>query len=317
MHKSLLFIALFLSAGCAVAQPVAEPVVEASESVLPLILPLDNQVETVADGYAFTEGPAVGPDGKVYFTDITPSRIMQFDPATGETLVFREDSGGANGLFFYNNHLYACEGDRRRVGVYKPLHKANGDAFGHTPASSSVAAEILGAPFNKPNDLTVDAKGGVYFTDPDFGNRKGPKPPVEGVYYVTPEGQVTCVVDNLARPNGVALTHDGTRIYIQDVGANLIQTYDVVAPGQLENPQVFADVAKLNGGIPDGLCIGPQGNVYTALYTGGAIVVHDENGQQLQMVGTGPATTNCVLGPDGKYLYVTADKSLKRIRLAP
>ena len=276
--------------------------------------PLRGEVQTLSTGHRFTEGPAVGPAGGIYFTDIPAGRILRYDLATGRTEVRVEDSGGANGLYFHRGRLYACEGGRRRVGVYAAL-----DPPGN-PRSDAWAETVGGVPFNRPNDLAVDAHGGVYFTDPDFGVRPGPKPPVQGVYYrpaAPGPPEVFCLIDDLERPNGVALSPDGRRLYVQDFGAGRIIVYDVTGPGRLANRRVFADVNDLDaGGGPDGLCVDARGRVYTALYRTGAVVVHDGRGQRLQVVPTSPKTSNCVLDADGAWLYVTADRSLKRIRVS-
>ena len=184
--------------------------------------------------------------------------------------------------------------------------------------SEALVAAVDGVPFNNPNDLTVDAAGGVYFTDPDYGNRPGPKPPFEGVYYRAADGTLTCLADDYVRPNGIALHPDGSLLYVHDNGTDRIEAWDVTGPGQVSNRRLFADVSDLGNGERtglDGLCVDDTGHVYSALFRNQSVVVHRADGKRLQIVPTGPQTTNCVIGPEGDDLYVTADKSLKRIRL--
>ena len=322
MLKPLLILSVLLVPG--VFSASAEP-------AAPAPLALQDAVEVVAEGFKFTEGPAVGPDGAVYFTDIPAQRIMRFDPATGETATFRENSGGANGLFFgkRKRDLYVCEGGRQRVAVFTAWDAADlprRPSAAYAMESESLVGDVDGVPFNNPNDLTVDTAGGVYFTDPDYGNRPGPKPPFEGVYYRAAGGTLTCLVDDYVRPNGIALHPDGTLLYVHDNGTDRIEVWDVTGPGKVENRRLFADVSDLRKGGKgdkagktglDGLCVDELGRVYSALFQARAVVVHNEAGDRLQVVSTGPQTTNCVIGPVGEYLYVTADKSLKRIPLEP
>ena len=293
-------------AACTTAQTAAAP--EA-----PTGPPLAEQVETVAAGYGFVEGPAVGPDGAVYFTDMPAKVIARFDPATGKAQTWREDSGRANGLSFNpDGELFAAEGGRHRVAKYVP------EADGHAAVSTPIVDKYDGKLLNQPNDVAADAHGGVYFTDPDFNDREGEKPGVEGVYYVNAAGDITLLTGDHERPNGVALSPDGKTLYTQDVKASVIHAHDVVAPGRVQNSRVFADVSDIGEekkGGPDGLCIDTDGNVYSALFRGGAVAVYDKDGNRLQVIPTGPQTTNCVLDEDESYLYVTADKQLKRIKL--
>ena len=313
LNRLLIASTLTLAACSSAAEPVPVP-----GGAAPPAPPLHDTPETLAEGYRFTEGPALAPDGSIYFSDIPAKRIVRYDPATGQTTHFTDDSGGANGLMFCGDDLYACEGGRRRVAVYR-------DA-GATPVaggdSEPVAATTGGVPFNKPNDVALDAAGGVYFTDPNFGDADGPRPPVQGVYYLpadaaSPDDTAVCLIGDLPRPNGVGLNVAGDTLYVQDVGVNRIYAYDVLAPGKLGPQRVFADVSDLEGGGgPDGLAVDTRGNVYSALFRAGAIVVHSADGQRLQVVKTGPKTANCVLSAGEQWLYVTAGTAFKRIKLA-
>ena len=313
LNRLLTACALTLVAAVPAADLAAGP---ADAPPVPAALPLHAAPETLTEGYRFVEGPALAPDGSIYFTDIPAKRIVRYDPATGHATDFTATSGGANGLMFRGNDLYACETRRRRVAVYRGV-----TAEPTADESQPVAAIIGGVSFNKPNDLAIDAAGGIYFTDPNFGDADHPRPSVEGVYYVPPHSasstdNAVCLLDDLIRPNGVALNPAGDTLYVQDVGTNHIYAYDVLAPGKLGPQRLFADVSDLDGGgRPDGLTIDSRGNVYTALFRAGAIVVHRADGQRLQVVPTGPKTTNCVLGADEQWLYLTADRALKRIRV--
>ena len=163
----------------------------------------------LADGFKFTEGPAVAANGDVYFTDIPNSRIHKWSVEERKLSTFAEDTKGANGLFFTEDgSLYACQTQAKRVVAYT----ADGSD------TSSLAKRYDGNKFNKPNDLWIDAKAGVYFSDPNYGNQEHTQDG-EHVYYIRPGGgDVIRVADGFKRPNGLVGTPDGSTLYIADHG---------------------------------------------------------------------------------------------------
>ena len=275
----------------------------------PPIVPADAAVEVVSrGGFAFTEGPALAPDGSIYFTDIPNRRIHRYDPETGKTTRFVDDSGRANGLMFGHGFLWACEGGRRVLRGYEKL--GTGDAMRFVPAP-----DFGGKRFNSPNDLVV-TDAGVYFTDPRYGKRDDMEMEIEGVYFVdfdleAPE-RVVRVVDDLVRPNGIGLAPDGETLYVNDAADKKIWAYPVLAPDRLGPARLLNDLADLGGG--DGMALDARGRVYNAIYGKGVLVL-SPGGERLGFIETGPQTTNCVFGADGRTLYVTAEKSLKRVVL--
>ncbi len=158
----------------------------------------------VQEGFVFTEGPVGTPDGGLYFSDIRPNRIYRLD-SNGEIGLFREQTNGANGLAVTREgDLLAAEGDGKRIS------KRSRDGTVTTVTEGSE-----GKPFLAPNDLILDAKGGIYFTDP------GPRPVVPGrtayVYYLPPGAKQPIVIDDkIARPNGLTLTCDGKTLIVDD-----------------------------------------------------------------------------------------------------
>ncbi len=283
----------------------------AAEDAPPLI-PAEVNVETVADGFKFTEGPALAPDGSIYFTDIPNNRIHRFDPETGETAIFREDSGGANGLAFMGDKLVACAGADRNVMVFELDREQASVLISETHPKQAPHNRIL---FNSPNDLVFDRKGNCYITDPRYGKRDDMSGP-EAVYYLRPHDRrqlVYLVIDNLVRPNGIALSPDEKTLYVNDHGAKKVMAYPLTAPGKVGEGKVLYDTAEVGG--PDGMCVDHAGRLYVAIFDGGGILVLSPEGQRLGFIATGPQTTNCTFGADGRTLYVTADKSLKRVVL--
>ena len=164
------------------------------------IVATDAKVEKLWGEGTFTEGPVYGPGPFVLWSDIG-NRIMQYDPKTGQVSVFREPSGKANGLDIDSQgRLVACEGasgGNRRISITEADGKVR-----------SLADNWKGKKFNSPNDLTVDTKGRVYFTDPRYAGSEKREIDTESVYRVDPDGTVTQIITDVQRPNGVILSPD-------------------------------------------------------------------------------------------------------------
>src|SRR5262245_16176208 len=157
----------------------------------------------------FTEGPAEGPDGCVYFSDIG-NRIMKFDPKTGKTEEFRKPSGRANGLKFDGmGRLIACEGANTGGGRRVSVTEKDGTV-------RTLADKFDGKRLNSPNDLTVDAKGRVYFSDPRYVGDEKRELDHESVYRIDPDGKVTRVVSDVTKPNGLVISPDGKTLYVAE-----------------------------------------------------------------------------------------------------
>jgi len=163
-------------------------------------------VQRLADGMKFTEGPVADGKGNVYYSDIPNNRIMKWDGA--QNSVWRENSGGANGLKIdKDGNLVACEGGARRV--------TRISIAGQNVAV--LADSYEGKRLNSPNDLAIDSKGGIYFTDPRYGNRDNMEIDKEAVYYLPlGGGKLRRVADDFVRPNGIHIHKD--KIYIADAG---------------------------------------------------------------------------------------------------
>ncbi|MEM9016458.1 MAG: family 16 glycoside hydrolase, partial [Verrucomicrobiota bacterium] len=179
----------------------------------------------LAGDFKFTEGPALAPDGKIFFNDIPNERTHVYDPGSGETTVFRDPSGRANGLFFTPaGALISCEGGARRL--------TRTDFEGKVTV---LAEEFDGKKLNSPNDVVPDGIGGLYFTDPRYGNQDDRELAVEAVYYLDRRGKLSQVAADLTKPNGIIMSPDEKTLYIADPGAEKIWAYDVEGPGQISN----------------------------------------------------------------------------------
>lgn len=255
----------------------------------------DGTITKLANGFTFTEGPAADANGNVFFTDIPANRIYKWS-ADGQLSTFLENSGGANGLFFdKQGNLLACEGDNSRLVSIDPEGNV-----------TSLAHEYNNISFNQPNDLWIDPKGGVYFSDPVYGAsvvQDG-----EHVYYLTPkQDNIMRVVDDMVRPNGIIGTPDGKTLYVTDHGAEETYRYSISENGSLSDKTLFVSKGA------DGMTIDDEGNIYL---TESGVLVYDSSGNKIDEIAVPEQTTNlCFGGSDGQTLFITAGKSLYSIRM--
>lgn len=279
--------------------------------------------EKVADGYRFTEGPAAGPDGCIYFTDIPAELILKYDPQTGETETFIENSGQANGLMFFESNLMSCEHGARRVGWRTVTPEILVETHGVILDDLTVASAYHTTRLNSPNDLDIDKTGSIYFTDPRYGSRDSMEMDIEGVYYIGLGEELRSdrfdrigtirIIDDLTRPNGIVLSPDESILYVADNGTNEIFAYDIEAPGEIENKRLFARLNEGEGGGADGMCVDALGRLYASGQ--GKIWIYNPDGSSAGVIDVGPQCTNCTFAADGKTLYITANHGLYRIEL--
>src|SRR3984885_9391671 len=258
------------------------------------------ELQKVATGYAFAEGPAWSPMGFLVFSDIPNNKLMQFmagEPAS----VYRENSSGATGnRFDAQGRLYTCESHSRRV----------------TRTDKKGKVEILaerwqGKRLNAPNDLAVRKEGDVYFTDPAFGNQQDTRElDFFGVFQISRKGELEVIAKPKGRPNGIALAPDGRMLYVSNSDEKNVRAYDLDKNGGASNERTF--ISGLEGG-PDGVCVDEKGDPYVAA---NQIQVYAPEGKALGVVPTEETPSNCVFGdPDLGSLYITARTSLYRARL--
>jgi len=223
------------------------------------------KVEKLAGGFNFTEGPAADARGNVFFTDIPNNRIHKWS-LDGKLSTFREDSGGANGLYFdEEGHLLVCEGGGRRLVSIDPKGEV-----------SVLADKYWGKKFNSLNDLWIDPKGGIYFTDPRYGNRDGMEQGGEHVYYLSPDRKkLIRVIDDMVRPNGVIGTPDGKTLYVTDNGGGKTFAYKIEQDGTLSGKKLIAPVGS------DGMTIDNEANIYL---TRRVVAVYNKAGEKIEEI---------------------------------
>jgi sugar lactone lactonase YvrE len=262
----------------------------------------------------FTEGPTPGPDGAIYFSDIG-DRIMKFDPKSGKTTTFRDPSGRSNGLKFdAKGRLVACEG--ANTGGNRRISITETDGTVRT-----LADKWKGKRFNSPNDLTIDSKGRVYFTDPRYVGTEPREIDTDSVYRVDPDGTVTRVIADVTKPNGIAISPDGKTLYLAENNGDpkkprQLLAYPLKADGTVGAKKVLYDFGTDRG--IDGMAVTSDGLIAATAGKGktAGVWFFSPEGKKLGVVPTPEDPSNCCFGgPGSETLYITAGKSLYRVKL--
>ena len=280
------------------------------------LIPTDAKLEKVFEGCAFAEGPAADAAGNVYFSDCPNNRILVYRPQSGQTEVWQEPSGRANGMNFdAEGRLVVCcdgkDGGARAVQRYEP-----------DGTVTTLASHYNGKKLNAPNDLCFDREGHIYFTDPRYGYKDDLEQDCMAVYRIELDGWLTRVIDDMETPNGILISADNRTLYIVDHnpepgGARTLVAYDLDAQDNWQRRGVLHDYGTGYGG--DGMVLDVQGNIY--LTAGEAekagIYIFAPDGEQLSFIPVPETPGNCTFaGPDLRTLYIAASTSLYRIRLA-
>ena len=234
------------------------------------ILDPKSSLNLLFDGGFFTEGPAVSPDGFVYFSDITNTSssemqagyIWKYDPMTKKTSLFRSPSGMSNGIIFdlEGNMVLALGADFGGRCVIRTSME--------TGKSKIIAGTYNGKSFNSPNDLTIDNRGRIYFTDPRYGGHEAVEQPVMGVYRIDLNGTVKRIIDQAGTPNGILISPDQKYLYVASVNAsswselNAVIRFELDNDGNASNEKILIDFKGEYG--PDGMAIDTDGNLYLA-----------------------------------------------------
>ncbi len=261
------------------------------------VIAVGAKVEKLVGGFRFTEGPAADAEGNIFFTDIPNNRIHKWS-LDGKLSTFLENTRGANGLFLDKaGNLIACQGTGRQLVSINP--KGN---------ITVLADKYEGKRFNSPNDLWIAPDGGIYFTDPSYGNRDNMEQDGEHVYYLSADRKrLIRVINDMVRPNGVIGSADGKLLYVTDHGGNKTFVYNINEDGTLSNKKLFASEGA------DGMTIDNQGNVYLATKV---VAVYNKNGEKIETIEVPEQPSNVCFGGKGKQtLFITARTSLYSIRM--
>jgi gluconolactonase len=266
-------------------------------------------VEKLSGGFIFTEGPVYeAATDTIVFSDIPADTLYRYSAVTRTVEKFRRPSGQANGnTRDHSGRLITCEHENRRVSRTEP----DGTVV-------TLAGAYGNRRLNSPNDIVVKSDGTLYFTDPPYGlpeQTVGKELEHNGVYRIDREGTLTLLVDDFARPNGLAFAPDEKTLYIDDSQEQHIRAFAVAADGTLSTGRLFANMkAPEKKGNADGMKVDSRGTVFC---TGaGGVWVFAPDGTHLGTIDVPEVPANVCFGDrDGQTLYITAHTSLYRIRL--
>ncbi len=270
-------------------KPIATPVNRSDRHWLSSALIPGKDWELVGSGYRFTEGPAVDKSGQVFFTDIPNNRIHRIG-LDGRVTVFRENSGATNGLMFGpDGRLYGCQNGKRQIVAW-----------------AMDGTEMVLATGVDSNDLCVNAKGEIWFTDPR--NKR--------VWFLDKAGNKRIVHEGLEFPNGVVLSTDQTLLMVCDSRSKWVWSFAVNADGSLSHGQPYHrletwDTNDQSGA--DGMAVDTEGHLYVTTRIG--LQICDQPGRVVAILNKphGGSLSNVVFGgPDLSTLYVTAGDRVYR-----
>ncbi|MFO7370503.1 MAG: SMP-30/gluconolactonase/LRE family protein [Bacteroidales bacterium] len=253
-------------------------------------------------GYAFTEGCSTAPDGRVFFTDQPNDKIFCWNE-NDSIIVFKEGCERSNGtLFDGHGNLVCCADLHNRLISYN---------------QAGVVTEVYargynGMYLNGPNDLWIDEKGGIYFTDPYYHRpywEQGHKQlqDVQAVYYLRPNGEIIRIIDDLGQPNGIVGTPDNRYLFVADIKERKTWKYTIGPDGTLSNKTLFAAEGS------DGMTVDSNGNVYL---TYNKVHIYNRKGVKTGEIGLPEGPSNvCFGGADRKTLFITARTSVYTLKM--
>ncbi len=278
----------------------------------------ETPIDRIAGGLGFTEGP-VWRGAELLFSDIPNKRIARWRRLPEGPELTTYAAGMSNGLTLdQQGRVLAAEHDGRRV-----VRVADDGT------RTALAEQFQGKKLNSPNDIVVKSDGAIYFTDPPYAIQPStpgvPRPegwytkPIpgkeqthNGVYRLTPEGALQLLVDDFHLPNGLAFSPDESVLYIDDSANKHIRAFDVGSDGALSNSRIHLDMSSDDPGVPDGLKVDSQGNVFC---TGpGGVWVCRSNGDLLGRIILPELPANLAWGEDGSVLFFTARASVYRLQ---
>lgn len=324
-------LSLVSLAACAGDEPTdpVRPVeaIESSNAESSTIVASDAEIEILAEGFTWPEGPVwVEEERALYFNDVPENKMYRWDESSGAALFLSPSGGGtpestqnmrepgANGIIEWSGapgKLLLADHGARGLSVLDP----------ETQDRTTITSEFEGKSLNSPNDIVQRSDGALYFTDPPYGLRGLNEAPEKelafnGVYFLSEAGELTLAIDDLSFPNGIALSPDEQTLYVavSDPENAVIMAYDTRADGTVSNGRVFFDAnpeLRDGGGLPDGMVVADNGTLFATGPAG--VYILSPDGDVLGIVSTGMPTSNCTLDDDEAYLYMTSSSVLARV----
>ncbi|MET4083007.1 gluconolactonase [Pedobacter sp. UYP30] len=257
----------------------------------------------ISNQFRFTEGASVDRNGNIFLTDQPNNKIWEYN-TDGKLSVFLSPAGRANGTIFdKKGNLIVCADEHNQLWSVDK-HKN----------VKVLLSDYQGKNLNGPNDIWIDAKGGIFFTDPyyqrDYWTRKSAELPNQSVYYVAKNsGKAVLVADGLNQPNGIVGTPDGKFLYISDIGAGKTYRYAIAPKGKLTGRKLIVSEGS------DGMVLDAEGNIYLS---GKGVNIFDKEGTKIRHINVPEDWVGnlCFGGKNKDVLFITASKSLYKIKMA-
>jgi gluconolactonase len=303
-RKNLPFVFSLFLFGTLNASGQSDPTtVEMLTRGIPGVVASETSVQLVMEGLVGSEGPIAAPDGAFLFTENDSSRVIRIDE-TGEISLYLDNTNESNGLGFDSKgRLISAQRGIPQIGVLLPMREM-------------LTNTSEGQPLMRPNDLVVNSKDGIYFTDP------GTNPPTRNpaVHYIKPDGKVIQIAEDIERPNGIMLSPDETTLYVANTYGAFVLAFDIQPDGTVRNRRDFVElegVRQTERGIrsgADGLAIDNTGRLYVASDAG--VQVISPQGEHLGTITIPRRPQNVAFaGPSKKTLYVVGSDAVYKIEM--
>lgn len=329
LMKRIFLFGLFTAFLACRDTPVTIGYIQSLDPSLESIIDTAAKIEIIAEGFEWTEGPLwVESEKMLLFSDIPRNKIFKWTEAGGAELYLtpsgytgatpRTGEPGSNALLLNKEgKLVMCQhGDRRMAMMDAPLAAP-------APAFVSLAGNYQGKKFNSPNDAVFRSNGDLFFTDPAYGLEKtmddpAKEIPFQGVYKVSSKGEVSLLTDSISRPNGIAFTNNENTLIVanSDPQKPVWYMFDIDAHDSLYNKRLLYDAteaSKKGKGLPDGLKVDRQGNVFAS--GPGGIWIFNKEGKAVGKIAVPEACSNVALADNDQTLYITADMYVLRVRM--